>query len=206
MVDLRCPLLLGVVTAQLCHVRSTSTSWSTFAARCCSVLSRLSSATSGRPAHHGRPSLPAVARCCHGSALPSVSSAQPSLPAVARCCHGSALPSVSSAQRFPASAQRCSHDRTLVTMSGVSLERLTGREHSVFQATARCCQAYRLHHSFPLPDIADAGVTLALVFDLPRLGFNDGDAVFHAMVCCLFVGCLELFRKALKRVLVDLTC
>ena len=53
--------------------------------------------------------------------------------------------------------------------------------------------------------VADAGMTLALtlplgiVFALPRLGFNDGDAVFDAMVFCLFVGCLELFRKALKR-------
>ena len=60
---------------------------------------------------------------------------------------------------------------------------------------------------------ADAGVALTLgiagtfVLALPRfsLGVNDRDAVLDAMVCCLFVVFLKFFRKALKRVLLDLT-
>ena len=60
---------------------------------------------------------------------------------------------------------------------------------------------------------ADAGVALTLgiagtfVFALPRFSLcvNDRDAVLDAMVCCLFVVFLKFFRKALKRVLLDLT-
>ena len=103
---------------------------------------------SGRPAHHGRPSLPAAAHCCDGPAR------SPSSPA--HCYDGPARSPSFVARRSPASVPRCSHGRTLVTSSGLSPERPAHRnvqlvEHDAVELTA-CRFRYLILHAKPTPD------------------------------------------------------